>query len=54
MQDQQNNRTNNRVLTAKDETHTLAEWARILDMKYQKLQNELTKRTLEEIINATT
>lgn len=54
MQEQQNNRTNNRVLTANNETHTLAEWARILDIKYYKLHRKLNKKSLEEIINGTT
>jgi len=54
MREQQNNRTNNRLLTARNETHTLAEWSRILGIKYQNLQKKLIKRSLEEIINAST
>lgn len=41
MQEQQNNRRNNNVITYKGQTHTTAEWARLLGMNYHTLQTRL-------------
>lgn len=38
---QQNNRTNNRLITVNGETHTMAEWARISGMHYCTIQKRL-------------
>ena len=40
---QANNRTNNRVITYRNETHTLAEWSEILGIKYETLAARLNK-----------
>lgn len=40
---QANNRTNNRVITYHNETHTLAEWSEILGIKYETLSARLNK-----------
>lgn len=41
MKTQQRNRRNNRFITYKGETHTLAEWAEIVGIKYFTLTNRL-------------
>ena len=41
MKEQQNNRTNNRMITVNGETHTIAEWSRINKIKYATIQNRL-------------
>lgn len=41
MQTQQNNRTNNRMITSNGETHTMAEWARISGIRYHTIQDRL-------------
>ena len=38
---QQNNKRNNRLLTAKGETHTLAEWARMLDITPESIASRI-------------
>ena len=40
---QANNRTNNRVVTYHNETHTLAEWSEILGINYETLAARLNK-----------
>lgn len=40
---QANNKTNNRVYTYNDETHTLAEWARIYNINYKCLWRRLDR-----------
>ncbi len=41
--EQSNNRTSNRLITYKNETHTLAEWSRILNISYSMLQSRLNR-----------
>lgn len=41
MKTQQNNRTNNRRITANGETHTMAEWSRISNIHYSTIQRRL-------------
>ena len=41
--EQSNNRTTNRFITYNNETHTLAEWSRILNINYSMLQARLDK-----------
>jgi hypothetical protein len=41
MKEQQNNRTNNRLITANGETHTMAEWAAISGICYGTIQRRL-------------
>lgn len=41
--EQANNRTTNNFITYKNETHTIAEWSRILNMNYSKLQTKLAR-----------
>lgn len=41
MTTQQNNRTNNRVITVNGETHTMAEWSRIKGIKYETIQRRI-------------
>jgi hypothetical protein len=45
---QQNNRTNNRLLTYNNETHSVAEWSRILDISRYALYARLKKGWLVE------
>ena len=40
---QSNNRTNNYLITYNNETHTIAEWARIINVKYQTLYMRLRR-----------
>lgn len=48
---QANNRRTSRWITYKDETHTVAEWARLLDIPYKRLHKKLYRgMTLSEII----
>lgn len=44
MQEQQNNRRDNHFITYNGETHTTAEWARILGINYQTLQTRLHRK----------
>lgn len=48
--EQANNRRTNRLITYNEETHTLAEWSRILNIKYSVLQSRLDNHnwTIEE------
>ena len=47
---QANNRRSSRYITYNNETHTLAEWANILDIPYKRLHKWINKgKTLEEI-----
>lgn len=39
--EQANNKRNNRWITYNNETHTMAEWARIKDIPYRRLKNRL-------------
>lgn len=49
---QSNNRTNNRVIKLNNETDTLANWSRKLNIKYDFLQRKLAKGlTLKEILD---
>ena len=48
MQTQQNNRTNNRIITANGETHTMADWARISKISYSTIQRRLLRGWSEE------
>ena len=54
---QMNNMRNNHLLTYNGETHTVAEWARIMDMPYQRLLSRINKlhwsveRALTEGVN---
>lgn len=41
MQTQQNNRTNNRMITANGETRTMAEWSRVSNIPYATIQSRL-------------
>ena len=41
MKEQQNNRTNNRMLTANGETHTMSEWSEISKIPYWTIQRRL-------------
>ena len=47
---QENNRNNNRLISYKNQTHTLAEWARILGMNYATLYSRLEKMSFEEAV----
>lgn len=48
---QANNRRANRWITHNNETHTVAEWARILDIPYKRLHKKINNgMTLSEII----
>ena len=38
---QQNNRTNNRLISANGETHTMAEWSRISGIRYDTIQRRI-------------
>jgi len=39
--DQQNNRRNNRLFTWKGETHTMAEWSKIMGLNYQTVSSRV-------------
>ena len=45
---QQNNRTNNRMITANGETHTMAEWAKLSGLHYETIQRRLHDGWAEE------
>ena len=45
---QQNNRSNNRHVTYNGITHTVAEWARILDVKYATLRQRINKGDMRD------
>lgn len=52
---QQNNRTNNRLITFRGETKTLKEWSEKTGLKYQTLQKRLNKGwTVEEALTLPT
>ena len=57
MKEQQNNRTNNHILTFHNEKHTMAEWAEILNISYSKLQASVSRgkyiELMENIVNGT-
>lgn len=40
---QANNKRNNHYITYNNETHTMAEWSRILDIKYNKFKHKIRK-----------
>ena len=48
MQTQQNNRTNNRIITVDEESHTMAEWSRISGIHYNTIQRRLANGWPEE------
>lgn len=49
---QQNNRRNNRRITYNDQTHTIAEWANIKDMPYDRLQARIAHGwSIEDALN---
>lgn len=48
-QEQQNNRTSNRMITANGETHTIAEWSRISGIKSSTIQSRLSYGWDEEL-----
>ena len=49
---QANNRTTNVYITYNNETHTIAEWSRIVDIPYKRLQKAIKSgKTLDSIIN---
>jgi len=53
MKEQCNNRRNNRVLELFGETHTIAEWSEILNLKYATIWTRLKNGwTVEEALNA--
>jgi hypothetical protein len=41
IQEQQNNRKDNKYITYNGETHTMAEWARILNVPYHRIQSRM-------------
>lgn len=43
IQEQQNNRKDNKYITYNGETHTMAEWSRILNVPYYRLQSRMFK-----------
>lgn len=47
---QQSNKSDNRLVTCKGETHTLAEWSRILKVKYSTLANRANRGWSDERI----
>ena len=48
---QQNNKRNNRILEYKGETHTIAEWSRILHISRDDINKRIAKGdSIEEII----
>lgn len=48
---QANNRRSSRNIVYNDETHTIAEWAKILDIPYKRLHKWISKgKTMEEIM----
>ena len=52
MREQQNNRSNNRIVVLNGEEDTLANWSRRLGIKYKKLQHLLNKGLrLEDIVH---
>lgn len=49
---QANNKRNNIIITFKGETHTLSQWAKILNLPYSTLANRYRRnKSLEEILN---
>jgi len=48
MTEQQNNRTNNRMITANGETHTMAEWSRLSNIRYETIQRRLSSGWSEQ------
>lgn len=52
MKEQQNNRSNNHIVSFNGKTHTLAEWSEILKIKYSVIHDRLKRGwTMERIIN---
>ena len=47
---QANNTRTNKYISFQGEVKTLAQWSRILNIPYKKLQSQLQNKTLEEII----
>lgn len=45
---QENNRSNNRHITYKNETHTVAEWSRILNIKYATLRQRIGRGDMRD------
>lgn len=43
MEKQQNNRTNNRIISAKGEVHTMADWSRLSGIPYCTIQGRLAR-----------
>lgn len=49
---QANNKTNNHFITYKNETHTLAEWAKLKGLTYQMLQHRIRRKwDIEKALN---
>lgn len=52
IQEQQNNKTNNHLITLNGETHTVTQWAKILDINVQTIFSRIRKGlTAEEILS---
>lgn len=51
MKEQSNNKRNNRLETYNGETHTVAEWASILNINESTLRNRLTRHSFAEAVN---
>ena len=51
MEYQQNNRTNNRLLTYNGETLTMANWAKKLNISYGKIQSMLSRKMESEVMS---
>jgi hypothetical protein len=52
MKEQENNRTNNRFITYKNETHTITEWAEKYNMTYRNLYYRLKNGySIEKALN---
>lgn len=49
--EQQRNRTNNHLITLKNETHTVIEWAEILNVTYNTIIRKEKNNSLYELIN---
>ena len=52
LKEQQNNRTNNHLITYKGETHTVSQWSKILNINVQTLFTRISKNlSIEEIFS---
>lgn len=52
LKEQQNNRTNNHLITYKGETHTVSQWSKILNINVQTLFTRIGKNlSIEEIFS---